>query len=87
MLSKRIPNPSCLIRQESRPDPGFLVDEMIISTLPILLGGGVPLFGELAQPLSFQYLKTEVYLDALSKAIIVVSDKAWGMHFRDCRKH
>jgi len=45
-----------------------LVDEMIISTLPILLGGGVPLFGELAQPLSFQYLKTDVYLNALVKS-------------------
>ena len=45
-----------------------LIDEMIISTLPILLGGGVPLFGELAQPLSFQYLTTDVYLDALVKS-------------------
>ncbi len=44
-----------------------LIDEMIITTLPILLGGGMPLFGELADPLHFQHKKTDVYLNALIK--------------------
>lgn len=44
-----------------------LIDEMIISTVPILLGDGVPLFGELVKPLDFHYLKTDVYLNAIVK--------------------
>ena len=42
-----------------------LIDEMIVSVLPILLGGGLPLFGELAEPMDFDHVKTEVLLDAI----------------------
>lgn len=40
-----------------------LIDEMIITTIPVVLGGGVSLFGELPALLEFSRLKTEVYLD------------------------
>ena len=42
-----------------------LIDEMIITTIPILLGGGIPLFGELSGKMPFEHFKTEVLLNAL----------------------
>lgn len=42
-----------------------LIDEMIITVLPILLGGGSLLFGELPQPMGFEHVKTEVLLNAM----------------------
>ena len=42
-----------------------LIDEMIVTVLPILLGGGSPLFGELAEPMHFEHVKTEVLLNAI----------------------
>lgn len=42
-----------------------LIDELIISTMPILLGGGVSLFGELSSPLNFEHISSEVFLDAI----------------------
>ncbi|WP_261905005.1 dihydrofolate reductase family protein [Vibrio fortis] len=39
-----------------------LIDEMIITTIPILLGGGSPLFGELTSPLHFELKNSETYL-------------------------
>lgn len=40
-----------------------LVDELIITTIPILLGGGFPLFGALNKPLSWELVKSEVLLE------------------------
>lgn len=42
-----------------------LIDEMIITTIPILLGGGASLFGDLLQPLNFKLQKSEVFLDQI----------------------
>ena len=42
-----------------------LIDEVIITTLPIILGGGIPLFGTLDKALEFELVKTEIYLKHL----------------------
>ena len=42
-----------------------LIDEIIITTIPILLGGGSLLFGELPNELKFEHLESHLYLDAL----------------------
>lgn len=42
-----------------------LIDEMIITRVPILLGNGIPLFGELTQRLYFKHKKTEVLNEIL----------------------
>ena len=42
-----------------------LIDELIVTRLPILLGGGIPLFGDLPASLTFRHVRTLVYLDAL----------------------
>lgn len=42
-----------------------LIDEMIITVIPILPGDGIPLFGELPKPMEFDHVKTEVFLNAM----------------------
>ncbi|KAB0301227.1 dihydrofolate reductase [Vibrio fortis] len=39
-----------------------LIDEMIITTIPVLLGGGAPLFGELKSPLNFELKQSKTHL-------------------------
>jgi dihydrofolate reductase len=45
-----------------------LIDELIVTRIPILLGSGIPLFGDLVKPLKFTHNTTEVYGNALVKS-------------------
>ena len=42
-----------------------MIDEMIITRLPVVLGGGIPLFGSLESPLVLEHVDTRVLLNAL----------------------
>ena len=42
-----------------------LIDEIIITIIPILLGGGIPLFGELSEQMEFEHVKTDVFLNEI----------------------
>ena len=42
-----------------------LINELIITTVPMLLGGGFPLFGRLEKPVKWEHLGTEVLLGQL----------------------
>ncbi len=44
------------------------VDELIITRIPMVLGGGVPLFGRLDAPLRFVHVATEVLAGELVKS-------------------
>jgi len=45
-----------------------MIDEMIITKVPILLGKGIPLFGEQEQSRMFRHTKTETYNNSLVKS-------------------
>ncbi len=42
-----------------------LIDDLIITTIPVLLGGGSSLFGDLEVPLNFEFVSSKVYLDKI----------------------
>jgi dihydrofolate reductase len=45
-----------------------MIDEMIITTIPIVLGKGIPLFGSQDQSLTFLHKKTDLYHGSLVKS-------------------
>ncbi|ACK64724.1 bifunctional deaminase-reductase domain protein [Rippkaea orientalis PCC 8801] len=45
-----------------------LIDEIIITRVPIILGKGVSLFGEREKPLKFRHQKTQIYNNILVKS-------------------
>ena len=45
-----------------------LIDELIITTVPILLGDGVPLFGTLSRSLAFKRVSTEALTPQLTRS-------------------
>jgi len=44
-----------------------MIDEMTITLIPILLGGGIPLFGELPASLGFECVETKHYLGKMAQ--------------------
>ncbi|AUS05302.1 dihydrofolate reductase family protein [Pseudotamlana carrageenivorans] len=44
-----------------------LIDEMILTTIPVLLGGGASLFTELPNLLNFELIGTKTYLNQLTQ--------------------
>lgn len=44
-----------------------LIDEMILTTIPILLGGGASLFTELPQKLTFDLIETKTYMNQITQ--------------------
>ena len=42
-----------------------LIDELIITVLPVLLGGGFPLFGSMKDKLEFELIESKVHLGQL----------------------
>ena len=45
-----------------------LIDEMIITRVPVVLGGGIPLFGDIGYRLHFRHRETKVYNNYLVKS-------------------
>lgn len=45
-----------------------LIDELIVTTIPILLGDGIPLFGTMEQQTKLTHVKTTIYNDSLVKS-------------------
>jgi dihydrofolate reductase len=45
-----------------------LIDELIITRVPLLIGTGIPLFGYVDNDLQFVHMQTDVYTDGLVKS-------------------
>ena len=45
-----------------------LIDELIISKVPVLIGSGIPLFGDLEKDLDFEHTRTEVNSNGLVRS-------------------
>lgn len=45
-----------------------LIDEMIITTIPVLIGEGIPLFSSLTKDQKFEHIKTEILVEQSVKS-------------------
>ena len=45
-----------------------LIDELIVSRVPVLIGNGIPLFGHLDSDLSFRHIRTETCSNGLVRS-------------------
>ncbi len=45
-----------------------LIDDLIISKVPVLIGNGIPLFGFLGGDLKFKHIRTEVQSNGLVRS-------------------
>jgi dihydrofolate reductase len=44
------------------------IDELIVTKLPVLIGNGIPLFGDLNNDLQFKHVRTDIYSNGLVKS-------------------
>jgi dihydrofolate reductase len=44
------------------------IDELIITKAPVLIGSGIPLFGDLGHDLPFKHVRTKIYSNGLVKS-------------------
>ena len=42
-----------------------LIEEMVITVIPILLGGGYPLFSYLPKPIVFECIESKLFLNSI----------------------
>jgi dihydrofolate reductase len=45
-----------------------LIDNLIIATVPVLIGGGIPLFGSLDSDIDFEHVRTSTYPNGLVRS-------------------
>lgn len=45
-----------------------LLDELIITRVPVLIGNGIPLFGDLNKDIAFKHIKTDLFSNGLVKS-------------------
>jgi dihydrofolate reductase len=65
-----------------------LVQHLTITRVPVLLGGGVPLFGPLAQDIRLEHVATQAYPSGLVKSeYLVLTGKRATLPRRDSRQH
>jgi dihydrofolate reductase len=45
-----------------------LIDSLIIATVPVVIGGGIPLFGSLDKDINFEHVRTSSYSNGLVRS-------------------